>query len=225
MNITRRFDINSRLAVALAAVTFLALLGTGARGATLLYYPTPTGGGLQPTYLGNTPQPISGTITSAVPRFDPTLGTLLQADFEWAVGVSASWTSVGSIPWTEAIGITGPSDVGGVPMGTISPSLSDTQLVAGPSNSLDTQSVNLTLNSGVFFNSITGVGTYTMSYFYSGTTYVDTPVVGFGFGWGATAHILYTYEPVPEPSSILLGGLGLAGLLYVARKCRVSRTS
>lgn len=225
MYLSNTLALNARLASILAATIFLAALATGARAATLLYYPTPVGGGTQTTYLGNTPQPISGTITSAVPRFNPALGTLLQADFEWAAGVSASWTSIGGSPWTESISITGPSDVGGVPMGPISPSLSDTLVAPGPSNSLVTQFSNLTLNSGLFFSSITGVGTYTMSYLYSGTTYLDTPVVSAsGFGWGATAHILYTYEPVPEPNSIVLSALGLVGLLCVARKDRMIRT-
>ena len=61
-----------------------------------------------------------------------------------------------------------------------------------------------------------------MSYIYSGTTALDTPAVGTGpggerYSWGDSVHLLYTYEPIPEPDTIVLAGIGL---LAVARKRR-----
>ena len=155
-------------------------------------------------------------MTALVPRFNGGLGTLIQADFEWSATVNGSWTSIGNPIGTAAIGISGPSDVGGQAMGILAPNYVGAYNTLGPSTSSDTKFTNITFISGPFFNSLTGVGSETMTYSYSGGTSLDTLAIGL-FDWGGTVHVLYTYVPVPEPSAWTLAALAAIALLVSRR--------
>ena len=67
-----------------------------------------------------------------------------------------------------------------------------------------------------------------MNWIYSGSTFVSTPAVGTslnseGFSWGGSVHVLYTYNEVPEPSTLALGVVGLLAGVGAGRR-RLSAT-
>jgi hypothetical protein len=69
-----------------------------------------------------------------------------------------------------------------------------------------------------------------MNWLYSGSTFNATPAVGpsggfEAFSWGGSVHVLYTYDPVPEPSTLVLGGIGLVSLIALARRRRQNEIS
>ncbi len=202
------------------SATFTALattvLGLSAaaivQAATDLHYSAFTLGTGQQTIYAPT-NAISGTMTTTVPRFNGGLGTLIQADFEYAANTNSAWQA-NSGTGTVSINLSGPADVGGQPMGT---------LTSGTSGPINDQTpipyggvgfVNATFTSGAFFNSLTGVGSETLTWLYSGTSTISTPAIGT-FDWGGSAHVLYTYEPVPEPASL---GLLVAGAVLMLRR-------
>jgi hypothetical protein len=200
----------------------LLLLHVGAtHGATVFYQTGASGGGQQFVYAPTTA--ISGTMTAPVPRFNGGLGTLIQADFEFAASATGTWVATINQIGTSTLNLSGPADVDGQPMGLLSVGF------VGPyddligSNDFDAQYLNLTVNSGAFFNSLTGVGTFPMNWIFSGNTTLDTPAIGTspgneGFSWGGSVHVLYTYEQVPEASSLVLASMGLFALAAMARR-------
>jgi hypothetical protein len=54
-----------------------------------------------------------------VPLFIGGLGTLIQADFEFAASGTGTIDAVGNTGGTYSLNLTGPADVGGQPMGNI----------------------------------------------------------------------------------------------------------
>lgn len=210
MKTSHRCAQAARTLSTLATLFCAMLMPVVAQSATIFFQTSATGSGIQSTYMPT--NSISGTMTALVPRFNAGLGTLIQADFEWSATVNGSWTSIGNPIGNATIGISGPSDVGGQAMGILAPSFVDTYNTLGPSTSSDTKFTNITFTSGPFFNSLTGVGSETMTYTYSGGTSLDTPAIGL-FDWGGTVHVLYTFVPVPEPGTLSLAALAACVLL------------
>jgi hypothetical protein len=208
----------------LTVLLLSTLLTQPARAAIDLFQTGASGGGQQFAYATSTP--ISGTMTALVPRFNGGLGTLIQADFEFAASATGTWVAnllnqVG----TSTLNLSGPADVGGVPMGPLAIGFSDTYTNPIGSNSFNSNFANLTLTSGAFFNTLTGVGNYAMNWIYAGQTTLDTPATGNGpnqegFSWGGSVHVLYTYEPnaaVPSPTAALFA-LPAFALLALRRR-------
>lgn len=207
----------------------LSLLQAGAtHGATVFYQTGASGGGQQVAFAPTTP--ISGTMTAPVPRFNGGLGTLVQADFEFAGSITGTWAATINQLGTSTLNLAGPADVDGQPMGILSVGFVGTYDNLIGSNDFDAQYLNLTVNSGAFFNSLTGVGTFPMNWIFSGNSTLDTPAIGTspgneGFSWGGSVHVLYTYEPVPEASSLMLACMGLIAFAALSgRKIRHSRS-
>jgi hypothetical protein len=197
---------------ALAAFIGYSLIISTTQAATQFYQTGLTGGAVQG--FASPFNPISGTLTAQVPRFNGLLGTLLQADFEIAPQTTASWTSDSAPTGNISISLSGPADVGGQPMGIVPVGFTGTINNAGPTVFVDVQYASVTFTSGAFFNSLTGVGNETMSWIFSGSSSVDVAATGF-FDWGGSVHALYTYDPVPEPGSVLL--VLVAGVLSLRR--------
>jgi hypothetical protein len=221
MNRNKHMVTRARLFAVLAVMLLGAFLAETTQAATVFYQTGAAGGGQQFVPAANTP--ISGTMTAPVPRFNGGLGTLIQADFEFAGSATGTWVATINQIGTSTLNLSGPADVDGQPMGTLAVGFVGTYDNVIGSNDFDADYINLTVTSGTFFNSLTGVGTFPMNWIYSGNTTLDTPAIGTspgneGFSWGGSVHVLYTYEAVPEPSALVLGGIGLLGLLAVARR-------
>ncbi len=211
----------TRLFAPLAVILLVASVAEMAQSATVFYQTGASGGGQQFVYAPTTP--ISGTMTAPVPRFNGGLGTLIQADFEFASSATGTWLATINQVGTSTLNLSGPADVDGQPMGNLAIGFVGTYTDQISSNDFDANFANLTLTSGAYFNTLTGVGTFPMNWIYSGSTTLDTPAIGTspgneGYSWGGSVHVLYTYEPVPEPSAFVLGGVGLLGLLAIAWK-------
>jgi len=221
MNRVKQLVIMTRKLIMFSGTLLIALVANEARSATVLYQTGATGGGQQFAFAPTTP--ISGTMTAPVPRFNGGLGTLIQADFEFAGSATGTWLATVNQVGTSTLNLSGPADSGGQPMGNLAVGFAGNYTDQVSSNDFNANYANLTLTSGAFFNSLTGIGTFNMNWIYSGSTSLDTPAIGTspgneGFSWGGSVHVLYTYQPVPEPSTLALGGLGLLGLIAMARK-------
>jgi hypothetical protein len=208
-----------RLVAATAGLLLGSFVADVARSAVDFYQTGASGGGAQVIYAPTTP--VSGTMTASVPRFNGTLGTLLQADFEFAGSATGTWLAVGNTGGTSTLSLSGPTDVDGQPMGNLPVGFTGTYTDTTSPNDFNANSTFLTLTSGAFFNSLTGPGSVTMSWIYSGNTTLSTPAVGTspgseGFSWGGSVHVTYTY--VPEPGSYILCGIGLLSLFAFERK-------
>lgn len=82
----------TRLFVTLMTMLLCALVAEVAQSATVFYQTGVSGGGQQFVYAPTTP--ISGTMTAPVPRFNGGLGTLIQADFEFAASATELLSNV-----------------------------------------------------------------------------------------------------------------------------------
>jgi hypothetical protein len=212
-----RFQL-TRVTLALAIVIVGLFLVESVKSSVVIYGSPATGTGAQYTYLPT--NSMSGVMTSTVPRFNGP-GTLVQADFEWAGSVTGTWVANGNPGGVSTLSISGPTDVGGQPMGNLSVGFVGPYDNVIGSNDFDAAFTNLTLTSGPFFNTLTGPGTVTMTWVYSGTTSLSTAAIGTGprnegFSWGGSVHVTYTY--VPEPGSLLVAATGVFGLLLARRK-------
>ena len=192
-----------RLAVA-AGLLFSVCCAHRAESATVFYQTGASGSGQQIAFAANTP--ISGIMSAPVPRFNGGLGTLIQADFEFAGSATGTWASTINQIGISTLNLSGPADVDGQPMGILAVGFTGPYDNLVGSNDFDADYANLTITSGAFFNTLTGVGTFPMNWIFSGNTTLDTPAIGTslgneGFSWGGSIHVLYTYEAVPEPSS------------------------
>ena len=213
----------TRIGLALAALPVWAGVANEAEAAMVFYQTGAAGGGSQNFYAAN--NPIAGTMSAPVPLFNGLLGTLIQADFEFAASTAGTWYSNPAPSGTSSISLSGPADAGGQPMGNLAIGFTGPINNSIPSNDFDSNFANLTVTSGPFFNSLTGAGNLTMSYSYSGNSTLSTPAVGAGpgnegFSWGGSVHVTYTYEPVPEPCAVALGSISLVGLLMAGRRSR-----
>lgn len=200
--------MRTRTFTALAVCILLSFLTTASDAATVVYFSAATGGtGQQSVYAATTP--ISGTMTASVPLFNPGLGTLIQADFEFAGGTNGAWTALPSTSGFIDFNLSGPADVGGQALApTLASGFSNQPIVDSTPIPYGAQGfANGTFTSGAFFTSLTGVGNITLSWQYSGSTAISTPAIG-QFDWGGSAHAQYTYEPVPEPAA--------GGVIFVA---------
>ena len=213
---------NSFLARALAAALLLGCLtATETQAAYVIYQTGASGGGTQNFYA--TFNPISGVLTATMPKFNPLLGTLTQADFEFAASTTGTWISIAGPTGTSTINLSGPADVDGNSMGNLAIGFVGPYDNIFPTNDYDGDMVNLSLTSGAYFNTLTLPGTITMSWVFSGSSTLDTLAIGQGpgnegFSWGGSVHVTYFYDPVPEPSALLLAAAGLVGLVLVARR-------
>lgn len=221
MNHTNPIRPPTRWGIALAALLAAAGFANEADAAMVFYQTGAAGGGSQNFYAAN--NPIAGTMSAPVPLFNGGLGTLLQADFEFAASTAGTWYSNPAPSGTSSISLSGPADAGGQPMGNLAVGFTGPINNSIPSNDFDSNFANLTVTSGPFFNSLTGAGNLTMSWIYSGNSTLSTPAVGAGpgnegFSWGGSVHVTYTYEPVPEPGVAALGSLSLLGMVLAARR-------
>jgi PEP-CTERM motif len=224
MNITSRA---ARLIAALSAVLLSSSVARVAHSATDLFQTGATGGGNQTISAPTTP--ISGALTASVPLFNPLLGTLIQADFEFAASTTGTWYSASATTGTSTISLSGPADAGGQSMGTLTVGFNGGPYDnITPSNDFGANSAFLTVTSGAFFNSLTGPGLpVVMTWNFSGNSTLSTPSIGAGpgnegFAWGGSVHVTYTYEEfaAPEPGTLALAGVGLCGVLALARARR-----
>lgn len=96
------------------------------------------------------------------------------------------------------------------------------------SNNTMNEDFHLGENGGDFSNSLTGsltglldVGSYTLSYAYGSETLLGGAATTNGFlrlDFGAPAPVTPSPDSVPEPSTLVFLGLGLAGLVAARRK-------
>lgn len=208
-----------RLPVALIAMALGLSVSPVAHAATQLFFSMVNSGSGQHNTPGTVP--VSGVMTAQVPRFNGGLGTLIQADFEFAGDTNGSWTASPGFTGTMDFGLSGPVDVGGQPMGNLVVGFPPTAINdQGPTTVGAVNFVNATYTSGAFFNSLTGIGNETLTWIYSGNSNVTPQAIG-EFDWGGTAHILYTYEPVPEPGTLIL--LASGGAICLLARRRIAR--
>ena len=210
---------------AFVAVGLILALGRVAKSTTIFYETVATGGGVQNDYLAS--NPISGTLQATVPKFNGSLGTLLQADLDFIGTATGNWRSDSNVVGTSTLNISGLADAdagaGPEPLGSFSVGFTDTYTDVTPSNSSAANFVSAPFTSGPFFDLLTGPGTVLMTWDYSGNTTLSTPATKEGpdgFGWGGSVHVLYTYAAIPEPSTFVLGILGTLGLPLVALRRR-----
>ncbi len=177
------------------------------------------------------------TASFTLPEFNPALGTLTGVELSFSLMYQGEVTVLNFSEYfgpgtTEAF--TNGSSTVPIDMSTPSGLLSPLVMAAysGVSGSVPVATTNdyfgpSTAMTPTFnpvsgdFPLYTGVGdnSYTLSY---GTgTYAGTGTyVGFGGDGNSsgTATVTYTYTPVPEPASVVLLGLGAAGLWWAARR-------
>lgn len=217
----QRASFRWQLTVAIVGMFLGATFVGVAEAAYDLYQTGAAGGGQQFAYAASSP--VSGTMTASVPKFDGNLGTLLQADFEFAGSITGTWLADGNPGGVSTFNLSGPADVDGQSMGNLAVGFTGPYDDVNGSNDFASNFAFLSVTSGAFFNTLTGPGTVTMSWAYAGTNTLSTPAVGTGsggegFSWGGSVHVLYTYAEVPEPGACLLAALGSAGLIARARR-------
>jgi PEP-CTERM motif len=181
--------------------------------------------------------PTSASFT--LPEFNPALGTLESVAIQFALqyqgevdiyNISGSTQTFTNASSSVPISITAPSEV--------LPPLSASYFVSSGSlpsvfNSFPGPVLNTTIPlnpASADFGLYEGVGNNSYSLGYLAGTYSGTPGNSNGtifFGGDAnsvgTASVIYTYAPVPEPSSLVLMVLGAIGLGTMARRRIIAR--
>jgi hypothetical protein len=218
MNAVQRRFFPARLGLALFACFVMSAFSAAAHAGVVIHMSGPTfGTGQQFSYMPA--NSISGTMSATVPKFNPALGTLVQADFEWAGSITGTWVpDMGQPTGTSSFALSGLSYADTELMGNLSVNFTDPYAFPDGSNSFDADFTNLTVTSGAFFNSLTGVGNVPMTWLYSGTSTLSVPALGTGvggegFSWGGSVHVAYFY--VPEPGTFglsIMAALGAVGL-------------
>jgi hypothetical protein len=225
MNLLRYRFAAARLSFTLAATFVGALFATFAQAGIDIHMSGVTSGtGQQFVYAPSTN--ISGTMAASVPKFNPALGTLVQADFEWAGSITGTWVPVAN-PGVSTFNLSGLTYADTELMGNLAVGFSDPYTFPIGSNSFEAAFTNLTVTSGAFFNSLTGVGTVPMTWLYSGSNSLSEPALGTGpggegFSWGGSVHVAYFY--VPEPGTFALFALGAIGIASIRRKYRRTKS-
>jgi len=182
------------------------------------------------------PTPVAWSTTYDANQFNPSLGTLTSVEIEVSSNIVASvevynlsgspqsfTNATASIPIT----LTGPASLS---------SLSAIGVTAGQAGSADpglntfpgvptTASTSTTLtSSGALAPYIgTGVSTLVFDFNAGDGTYSGAAVSGVFFGGSATANatvdVIYTYTAaIPEPSSVILAGIGIVGVAVFGRR-------
>jgi hypothetical protein len=177
---------------------------------------------------------VNGSLTLALPDFDPTLGTLTGAVLTLDVftGPQFEVLNFGSVAGTGTGSTIAVYTATGPGISSLSGSASSgTQTVTvGPAFlDLASSSPVLTfLDPSVALTDLAAVNGFGTTSFNVGESFttsgtVETDGASLGFGGGASANIelgvVYTYEPAPEPMSIALLGAGIIGL-GAARRTR-----
>jgi hypothetical protein len=180
--------------------------------------------------------PTAGTFT--LPEFNPAMGTLTGVEIDFDVhyqaiiqvyNVSGSPQSVGAYSSTP-LDMTTPSglqsDMFTAVYGTSLSPISETvglgvNTYNGPITETTVPFTESAPNLGLYV----GLGTNNYSLSYEPSTSGGSPSGGVIFyGGGAssygTATVNFTYTPVPEPTSVVLFGLGTMGLIWAAIRRR-----
>jgi hypothetical protein len=187
----------------------------------------------------NPAQMVPFTYTAMASQFNPSMGTLVSVEITMTSDITGFVSVVNINPVSEAftnatssvpVGLTGPA---GLALGVTATTSAQSGTVAAnttnpplnlPGNTV-IASESTTITSALGLAPYIGTGTNNLPFVFSaGTgTYGGSAVFGVFFGGTATADanikVIYTYNTpaVPEPSSMALLGIGMAGFLGFRR--------
>lgn len=186
----------------------------------------------------STTTPISSTLTDwsntlAFPKFDPSLGTLISADFTFNSGLSTvlTVTNTGPVTTTGNARTEVIITVDGVevmdyfsPKQNFSVPVSSSQTLA---SATATGSGTLTYNTPGVLSPFIGVGSFTLPASTDTATTVTTTAGNSTAAQVTSATlsgtVIYTYEAIPEPTAVLSTAMLLSGGLLLRRRSRFSR--